>query len=158
MRDETDETKLTLIVIGTIVVLLLLGFGGYWIDRTFFYPQIRANTVANPDRSIANRAWFHSEIGAIIAADQNIQSQEQQIAQFKADNPRPWDAVTEQQYSDLQTQLTGLEQIRSSDINEYNARSANPDYSRDRDSCLPVSIDPTESITAEIQNLTTISC
>lgn len=143
-----------LIFAGAVLVLLVLSTAGYWIDRTVFYPQIRANTVANPDRSIANRKYFHDELQTILATDENIKTLDTQITQFKAENPKPWDAITEQSYSDLETQMSGLQQIRMSDIADYNAHADNPDVARDKDSWLPSHIDSTESVDAEITLIT----
>lgn len=148
--DESITRKHIALVLGILALLFLLGYGGYWIDRTVFYPQIRQNTIQNPDRSIANRKMFHDELSAILAADQNIQKQEQVITQFKSDNPKPWSDVAQQQYGDLETQLVGLQQIRQEDIATYNAASSNPDMGRDRDTWLPTSLDPTESLESEI--------
>lgn len=156
--DEYSITRKQMVIVFCVLAgLVLLGFGGYWIDRTFLYPQIRQNTIQNPDRSIANRKMFHDELSAILAADQNIETQQQVITQFKQDNPKPWNDFAQQQYSDLQTQLVGLEQIRQSDIATYNASSNNPDTGRDRDSWLPVSLNPTESLDSEITLITSVN-
>lgn len=149
-----DERTIGLSILAVIVVLVILGVSGYLIERTVFYPQIRQNTIQNPDRSIANRKMFHDELAAILAADQNIQKQEQVIAQFKSDNPKPWSDMAQQQYGDLETQLVGLQQIRQEDIATYNAASSNPDTGRNRDAWLPASLDPTESLESEIALIT----
>ena len=146
-----EETKIFGVGCGMwiagIILIAILSAGGYWIDRTFYYPQVRANTVQNPDRSISNRALFHDELRAILAADQNTQMMNARIATFKQDNHKPYDTVTEQSYSDLQAEFAGLQQIRQGDIAAYNSASNDPDIGRDRDAWLPKQLDATETTT-----------
>lgn len=154
---DTDDSSGSVVAVGIIlaciVALVLLGFGGYWIDRTFFYPQQRANTVANPDRSIANRQFFHDQLSTILTADQNIQAQLQAEGTAHCSTAHADQTICPQ----LETDMIGLQQIRSKDIGDYNSASDNPDKARDRDACLPRHIDSTEPVQSQITRLEQVS-
>ncbi len=48
-QEDTPGWGTILAVIGGVITLMIVvTIAGYWIDRTYFYPQIRQNTVANP--------------------------------------------------------------------------------------------------------------
>lgn len=157
--DDTDANvsqSKVLLLIGLIIVgIIALMVFDY---RAYFYSQIRQNKVRVLHRSTANRQLFHQEIAQILSVDHRIDAAQQAVVDFKQNHPRPWDAITEQEYSNDEKELQSLQQIRQSDIADYNAASTNPDKGRDRDGCLPATIDPSEPTAIEEQRLTLLHC
>lgn len=159
--DEESAKTATFLLLGTvgfIVLVVIIGIGGYWIDRTYFYPQQRQNTIQDPNRSIANKQRFHDELATILQTDENVQSASQAVQNFKDNHPQPWNDATNAEYNNTYNIYQQQLQARQSAISVYNADASNPDVNRDMDSCEPKHIDPTEDINTEIKFLSSLTC
>ncbi len=125
-------------------------------------PQVRANLVDDPQRSIDVRRGFHSKLGEVISADNTIISLLNQMSQYRTTHT---DWQHDNYYANLEIQLTGDEQIRANTIGEYNAYAGNPDNGKFRDIWLPAQLQtaplPADDqqtvtdLTDEVQSLST---
>ena len=119
-----------LITVVGFVILIALIIASYQLDafglrmqRDIVNPQIRRNMVDDPATTIQNRKDFHNKIAEIINADNNI--------------------LVDLNNGITGNELVGVEQIRATAINAYNANAGNPDLSKDMESWMPKSIDMT---------------
>ena len=112
------------------VILIALIVAGYQLDafglrmqHDIVNPQIRRNMVDDPATTIQNRKDFHNKIAEIINADNNI--------------------LVDLNNNVTGNDLVGVEQIRATAINAYNANAGNPDLSKDMEPWMPKSISMT---------------
>ena len=152
-REDLDDFELfgmgciAWFVIAIVAIVMVSGL--VWValatQHDMLYPQIRQNKIDDPDTTIANRKDFHSKIGEIIAADQNVQTDLDALVRCQKTNCANVDRLT--------NELIGVEQIRSNAINAYNAQSDNPDVGKDRETWMPKHIDvrsiPTDNSQAQ---------
>lgn len=109
-----------LILIALIIVGYQLDAFGLRMQHNIVNPQIRRNMVDDPATTIQNRKDFHSKISEILNADNNI--------------------LVDLNNSVTGNDLVGVEQIRATAINAYNANAGNPDLSKDMETWMPKSI------------------
>lgn len=134
-RDGLRLSAATMIVACVIVALIILGciFGAIALiaQRDIVNPQVRQNMTLDPAKTIADRQDFHNKLSEIISTDQNIIIQINQIERCEAQTPICSNDDT------LTNNLTGVEQIRNTAINAYNAKAANPDDTKYLESWMP---------------------
>jgi len=107
-------------IIGLMVVGYQLDAFGLRMQHDVVNPQIRQNMVDDPAITIQNRKDFHSKIAEIISADNNI--------------------LVDLNNNVSGNDLVGVEQIRATAINAYNANAGNPDLSKSMEPWMPKSI------------------
>ena len=111
-----------------LAVLLVVGGIGLTVfelntQHNVINPLVRRNMVDDPATTIQNRKDFHNKIAEIISADNNI--------------------LVDLNNGIAGNELVGVEQIRVTAINAYNANAGNPDLSKDMEPWMPKSIDMT---------------
>jgi hypothetical protein len=109
---------LFVIIVATGITLFALK-----LHNDVLNPQIRKNIINDPATTIANRKDFHNKIAEIISADNNI--------------------LVDLNNNVTGNDLVGVEQIRATAINAYNANAANPDLSKDMEPWMPKNIELT---------------
>lgn len=157
MFETEDEINWVRVVIYCFIGIAVLGVLGAFflkVQHDAINPVIRQNLVDDPQRSIDVRSGFHTKIGEVIAADNNITSLINQMKRYRNDHPN-WQ--NDNYYAQLEIQLSGNEQIRSSAIADYNQYADNPDTGTFRDTWLPSQIDTTPLPADESSILRTLS-
>lgn len=138
---DTDGCKISGIWVGIIIGIIVLGIIGtiasLVIQREYINPQVRQNMTLDPAKTIADRSDFHSKLSEIISADQNIIVNIDQVQRCEAQTPVCSNDDT------LQNNLAGVEQIRNTAINAYDAKAGNPDDNKYLESWMPKKIDAT---------------
>lgn len=140
--EDIDGKKVALVcgVLFTALVLCILG--GYALNvfdlrmqRAVINPEIVKNKIDAPNNVIGDNTDFHTKLGLIVKTDNDIISTLNMLKKYKPGDPM---------YDQLQQNLAGQEQIRSSAITGYNAMATNSMKQHHMDPNLPssVSTDP----------------
>lgn len=143
---------------GRALLVIGLLLGGILALTIFGYQVYFVRPNPNPNRSLTSRQFFHQKLAAILSVDHQIDAAEAAIAAFEMAHHRPWGTIAEQEYNHDEQRLYSLQRLRRADIADYNAASTNPETGRDRDLCLPATLDPHEPLPIEEQRLALLHC
>lgn len=148
---DGDVNWVAVIIAGFVIIAIVGGMIAFSlkVQHDVVNPAVRQNLVDDPQRSIDVRNGFHTKLAEIISADNNISALINQMKQYRASHP---DWQNDNYYAQLELQLSGNQQIRSSAIADYNAYADNPDNGKFRDSWLPAQID-TQPLPADEESM-----
>jgi hypothetical protein len=124
-------------VIGAVllvfVVLPLVGIGLGIITLPFNVLQSKVdlnkgviNTTYDTSYCLANYEWFKDTYNAIQQADVKIQNGQDQLNSFLAIAPKDtstWSFTQQQQYGNLNTDITGAKNYKADLVGQYNSRT-----------------------------------
>ena len=142
-----------LITIGVIFGLIILIVGGIAIKIAFFPVNTASklvdtayqtqDKVLNADNAIYNYEWFKQQKEDIDALGTKIQTAQGQLDSFEksAGAMKDWSFEEQNQDSQLHTIVTGLTNMQTQAIADYNARSKMADRNIFKNGILPGYID-----------------
>lgn len=128
MDDSVSINQLARIIGGIILTIIVLSVVFLVVEHDVFFPQIRKNVVDDPHTTIANRKDFHNKLSEILSADNSAITYLNTLTTIDRSDPL---------YAQTVTNLEGVESIRATAINNYNANAGNPDLSKDMEPWMP---------------------
>ena len=142
--------KITTIIVGIVIALGLLALLnlGSCLFRPVSHVAGQANRIfektVDADNAINNYEWFKTQFQEIQSLERKVAIAQQSISLFEASaGPRDsWDFRTRDEAFRLNSNLSGVRNVRSDAIAEYNARArmANRSIFMGRD--VPEHIEP----------------
>lgn len=129
-----------ILVIGSVIWGLTVVFSG---AKGQGDGVIRKNSAQN---WISAQTAFHQQYESVKTAQVKIGAAKKSVEDFKRENPNigngtPWDPMA-QQYGNLQTTLTGLQQGCMNTVSQYNTDAESYLTEEFRDAQLPDRLDP----------------
>ncbi len=115
--------KWFLICLAIAGALGLLG----WIWHIATYPVSQAQAIVertmNADNVLYNYEWFHARVADYDSATRQVQQKQHDMSVFlESAGPRnTWNYATQQEYNQLNVELSGLRAQRTNIANEYNS-------------------------------------
>ena len=144
--------------IAMIVIVTLLSILGKFLffkEVQMTQPVVQQTEVIqkvyNGDKQLGSNHYFYDQYNNVIATNRNAIAAEKALAEFKAENPKPWDYGTQQTYSNLQQTASGTRAGVEAMVAEYNAKSDAWDMNIYKGSELPHKIDPNNIPASPIQ-------
>lgn len=130
-RDFDRRPARTSFSFGVIVILIILGLaaiggaGGFVLNLLSQPARIVTKTF-DADNIIYNYEWFRQQYQDIAAMDPKIANAQSAFDNFlaSAGDRSTWTTATSTQYSQMQSQLTGIQNQKLSMIATYNARAS----------------------------------
>lgn len=150
-NESEDKPRVGSIVVSVIGFFVLLGVISLsvWGFNYFFAETKGRVELHNKQRSAteiqASYEYFHETCRDVIAKTQQVDTLTEQIESTKAPATDPFGQFANQQVQ-LQTQLTGLENVRDTAAQEYNAKSHEFTHNFMKSDDLPDEIGPPNGV------------
>lgn len=109
-----------------IIILSIIGGAGFWALNLAAQPGRVITKTFDADNMIYNYEWFRQQDQDINAMDPKIANAQAPLDAFVASaGPRSqWTTAMNSQFSQMQSQVTGLQNQKLSMIATYNARAS----------------------------------
>lgn len=130
-RDFDRRPARTTFSAGVVVILIILGLSivggaGFWALNLASQPARIITQTFDANNVIYQYEWFRQQHQDILAMEPKIANAQSAFDNFlaSAGDRSTWNTATSTQYSQMQSQLTGLQNQKLSMIATYNARAS----------------------------------